>query len=91
MKYKRILLKISGEALAGKQGFGICRDTLQALAHEILDIHNLGVEIAIVVGGGNIHRGVSGATRGMDRTTSDIWECWPLSSMLWPFKIPSNT
>ena len=71
MKYKRILLKLSGEALAGKLGGGICPDTLEALSKEVKSIHEKGVEIGIVIGGGNIHRGVAGATRGMDRTSSD--------------------
>ncbi len=71
MKYKRILLKLSGEALAGKQKYGICPDTLTTLSQEVKTVHEMGVEIAIVIGGGNIHRGVAGATKGMDRTASD--------------------
>ena len=71
MKYKRVLLKLSGEALAGNLGHGIDATILSDLSHEIKLVHELGVEMAIVVGAGNIHRGVSGATRGMDRTTSD--------------------
>ena len=71
MKYKRILLKLSGEALAGTQGHGICQKTIEALASEIKSLVDIGVEIALVLGGGNIHRGVAGATQGMDRTTSD--------------------
>lgn len=71
MKYKRILLKLSGEALAGEQGFGIDGTMLSTIAKEIADLHKVGVEVAVVVGGGNIHRGVSGATAGMDRSTSD--------------------
>ena len=71
MKYKRILLKLSGEALAGNQGFGIDGTMLSTIAKEIADLHKLGVEVAVVVGGGNIHRGVAGATNGMDRSTSD--------------------
>ena len=71
MKYKRILLKLSGEALAGNQGGGICPETITSLAEDIKEIHELGVEIALVIGGGNIHRGVAGSTKGMDRTTSD--------------------
>ncbi len=71
MKYKRILLKLSGEALAGTQGFGIDGDIISKIAQEIADLHKLGTEIAVVVGGGNIHRGVSGAIQGMDRSTSD--------------------
>lgn len=71
MKYKRVLIKLSGEALSGDQGFGIDGKMLDMIAGEILDLHKFGSEIAIVVGGGNIHRGVSGATTGMDRSTSD--------------------
>lgn len=71
MKYSRVLLKLSGEALAGEKGFGIDGDVLNKIATEVSDLHKLGVEIAIVVGGGNIHRGVAGATTGMDRSTSD--------------------
>ncbi len=71
MKYKRILLKLSGEALAGDKGFGIDADMINTIAGEISDLHKLGVEVAVVVGGGNIHRGVAGATQGMDRSTSD--------------------
>lgn len=71
MKYKRVLLKLSGEALAGDQGSGICGDMLSKISKEILELYKTDVEIAIVVGGGNIHRGVAGATSGMDRSTSD--------------------
>ncbi|MCY4523719.1 MAG: UMP kinase [Halobacteriovoraceae bacterium] len=71
MQYKRILLKLSGEGLSGKQGNGICPEVLQTLSKEIKDIHEMGVEIALVVGGGNIHRGVAGTTKGMDRASSD--------------------
>lgn len=71
MKYKRVLLKLSGEALSGKQGYGIDPETLNNLSKEIVKTMEMGVEIAIVIGGGNIHRGVAGATKGMDRTTSD--------------------
>jgi len=67
--YKRVLLKISGEALMGTQGFGIHPEVLDVVATEIADIANLGVEIAVVVGAGNIFRGVS--ARGMDRATGD--------------------
>jgi uridylate kinase len=71
MKYNRILLKLSGEALAGEQGHGISAEVLDTIAGEIKELQTMGVEIAIVIGGGNIHRGVAGATKGMDRTTSD--------------------
>lgn len=71
MKYNRILLKLSGEALAGEQGHGISAEVLDTIAEEVKELQVMGVEIAIVIGGGNIHRGVAGATKGMDRTTSD--------------------
>jgi uridylate kinase len=71
MKYKRVLIKLSGEALAGDQGFGIDGEMLTTIAKEIAELHKTGTEIAIVVGGGNIHRGVSGAITGTDRSTSD--------------------
>jgi uridylate kinase len=71
MKYKRILLKLSGEALSGKKEGGICAETLDTISREIKALTEMGVEIGIVIGGGNIHRGVAGATKGMDRTTSD--------------------
>src|SRR2546421_1120830 len=67
--FKRVLLKISGEALMGNQGFGINPEVLTMVATEIADIANLGVEVAVVVGAGNIFRGVS--ARGMDRATGD--------------------
>ncbi|RBP41154.1 UMP kinase [Garciella nitratireducens] len=68
-KYKRIILKLSGEALAGDKGFGIDTNTIASISQSIKEIQNLGVEVAIVVGGGNIWRGRSG--KGMDRTTAD--------------------
>lgn len=71
MKYKRVLLKLSGEALAGDQGSGICPEMITEISQEILELQSVGAEIAIVIGGGNIHRGVAGTTKGMDRTTSD--------------------
>lgn len=70
-KYKRVLLKLSGEALAGDQKYGISSEILEQLGREVASVHKLGIEVAIVVGGGNIHRGVAGATTGMDRSTSD--------------------
>jgi uridylate kinase len=71
VEYKRILLKLSGEALAGEKGHGIDPDVLAKISDEIKEVHELGVEIAIVVGGGNIHRGVAGTLAGIDRATSD--------------------
>ncbi len=69
--YQRILLKLSGEALAGQAGYGVDSDVLKVLASEIKEIREKGVQIAIVVGGGNIFRGIKGATKGMDRASAD--------------------
>ena len=69
--YQRILLKLSGEALAGDAGYGIDTDVMKVLAAQIKEIHEKGVQIAIVVGGGNIFRGIKGATAGMDRASAD--------------------
>lgn len=70
-RYKRVVLKLSGEALAGKQGYGIDQSTLEIIAEQIKEIKDLGVEVAIVVGGGNIWRGIAGSSQGMDRATAD--------------------
>ncbi|MDU7506139.1 MAG: UMP kinase [Clostridia bacterium] len=70
-KYKRVIIKLSGEALAGDQGFGLENSVLYSLAEQIGDIIAMGVEVAVVVGGGNIWRGVAGAKRGIDRATAD--------------------
>jgi uridylate kinase len=69
--YKRVLLKLSGEALLGEKSFGIDRSFTTYLAQEIKDIHALGIEISVVIGGGNIFRGVSDSARGMDRVAAD--------------------
>jgi len=69
--YRRILLKLSGEALMGEQRFGIAPDVVARLADEIKDVHALGVETAVVIGGGNIIRGVSAAAQGIDRVAGD--------------------
>ena len=71
MKYKRILLKLSGEALMGEKQFGIDTEKLSSYANEIKNVVDLGVEVAVVIGGGNIFRGVSGASKGMDRVQAD--------------------
>ena len=70
-KHKRILLKLSGEALMGDDAFGINRETIARMAQEIKDVVDLGVEVAVVIGGGNIFRGVSSGASGMDRATAD--------------------
>ena len=71
MKYKRILLKLSGESLMGQQGYGIDKERLAAYAYQIKEIADAGVEIGIVIGGGNIFRGLSGAAKGFDRVKGD--------------------
>lgn len=69
--YKRVVLKLSGEALSGPQGYGIDSDTMTSIAHQVKDVHALNVEVAIVVGGGNIWRGIAGSAKGIDRATAD--------------------
>ena len=71
LKYKRILLKLSGEALAGNQKFGISSEVLDNFARQLKEVHDLGVELAIVIGGGNIFRGIAGQEQGFDRATGD--------------------
>jgi uridylate kinase len=70
-QYKRILLKISGEVLTGKRDYGIDPVAIQQIAHEVKEVKNLGVEVAIVIGGGNIFRGVAASSKGMDRASAD--------------------
>jgi uridylate kinase len=70
-KYKRVLLKLSGEALMGKEEYGIAPDMLLSIAQEIKEVHDLSIELAVVIGGGNIYRGISAAAQGMDRATGD--------------------
>ena len=69
--YKRILLKLSGEALMGEDSFGINRTTIVRMVEEVAEITRMGVEVAVVIGGGNIFRGVAGGAVGMDRATAD--------------------
>ncbi len=70
-EYQRVLIKLSGEALQGEQGHGISPESLEGFAREIAEIQQTGVEVAIVIGGGNIFRGVAGSTAGMDRASAD--------------------
>jgi len=70
-KFKRVVLKLSGEALAGEEGFGINPKIIKSIAEQIKEVSDLGVEVAVVVGGGNIWRGKIGSELGMDRTTAD--------------------
>ena len=69
--YRRVLLKISGEALAGKQGYGIDPETIGGIAEEIREVIDMGVQLAVVIGGGNIFRGIAASAGGMDRATGD--------------------
>lgn len=70
-KFKRIVLKLSGEALAGEQGYGIDPQTVEKIAKQVVEVSKLGIQVAIVVGGGNIWRGLSGSAKGMDRVSAD--------------------
>ena len=69
--FKRVMLKISGEALMGDQGFGLNPPTVERIAREVQSVHDMGVEICMVIGGGNIFRGLQGSAQGMERTTAD--------------------
>jgi uridylate kinase len=71
LKYRRILLKLSGEALMGDEPYGIDRATIARMVREIAEVSSMGLELAIVIGGGNIFRGVAGGAAGMDRATAD--------------------
>ncbi|MCO1601756.1 UMP kinase [Desulfosporosinus nitroreducens] len=70
-RYKRVVLKISGEALAGNQGFGLQHDMLVSVAEQVAEIRDMGVEVSLVVGGGNLWRGITGSAQGMDRSQAD--------------------
>jgi uridylate kinase len=70
-KYKRVLLKLSGEALMGNQGFGIDPQVVKRIANEVKEVHALGVQVAIVIGGGNIFRGIKASEEGFDRVSAD--------------------
>jgi uridylate kinase len=70
-KFKRVMLKISGEALMGDQGYGLHPPTVERIANEVKTVHDMGVEICMVIGGGNIFRGLQGSAQGMERTTAD--------------------
>lgn len=70
-KYRRVLLKLSGEALMGGAGYGIDPQTVDRIAAEVEQVHSLGVQVALVIGGGNIFRGIAGAATGMDRASAD--------------------
>jgi uridylate kinase len=71
VKFKRVLLKLSGESLMGKQGFGISSEVLDFFAEEIKKVHDIGVQLGVVIGGGNIYRGLNASTQGIHRATGD--------------------
>ncbi|MCH7517397.1 MAG: UMP kinase [Bacteroidetes bacterium] len=71
LKYKRILLKLSGESLMGTKGFGIDSKVLEFFAEEVKKVHDVGAEVGLVIGGGNIYRGLSASSQGIDRATGD--------------------
>ncbi len=70
-KYRKVLLKLSGEALQGEKGYGISAEVLETISEEIAEVNKLNIELAIVIGGGNIFRGIAGASKGIDRSTGD--------------------
>lgn len=97
MAYKRILLKLSGEALIGKEGYGIDPDVTKEIAEQIRDVKETGVEIALVVGGGNIYRGMRAERQGIDRATGDymgmiatVMNCMALQANLERLAIPTR-
>ncbi|MEQ8896726.1 MAG: UMP kinase [Roseovarius sp.] len=69
--FRRVLLKISGEALMGDQGYGLHPPTVERIAQEVKSVHDMGVEVCMVIGGGNVFRGLQGSAQGMERTTAD--------------------
>ena len=71
LKYRRVLLKLSGEALSGERGFGIDPPVVDRLTDDVRQVHEMGVKLSLVVGGGNIVRGTTASKRGMDRVTAD--------------------
>jgi len=71
LAYKRVMLKISGEALAGTQEYGLSTDVVSFIAEEVREVYRLGIQVAMVIGGGNIFRGVEASARGMDRASAD--------------------
>lgn len=75
-KFKRVILKLSGEAMAGEKGFGIDPEVVYSLAKQIKEVVESGVEVAVVNGGGNFWRGLSGSNKGMTVLLLTIWACW---------------
>ena len=83
-QYKRILLKLSGESLMGGKSYGIDETRLSEYAAQIKEIADMGIQVGIVIGGGNIFRGLSGASKGFDRVKEIRWGCLPRLSIAWP-------
>ena len=77
LAYKRVLLKVSGEALMGKQEYGLDTETVAAIASDIGDVVEMGAEVCLVIGGGNIFRGISGRRPAWIAPRPTIWACWP--------------
>ena len=75
--YRRVLLKLSGEALMGNDSYGINRQTIEQMCQQVADVNRLGVELAIVIGGGNIFRGVSSGRPAWTVPPLTTWACWP--------------
>lgn len=97
LPYKRVLLKMSGEVLMGNQDFGLDPSTVDRVAQDIKDVIETGIEVCVVVGAGNIFRGVSGASQGMDRTTADYMgmlgiaiNCLALQNALERLEVPTR-
>ena len=88
--YRRILLKVSGEMLAGEQGYGIQPSILEGLASEIASVVALDIEVAVVIGGGNIFRGIAASASGMERASADYMGLQRPCSMPWPCKTRSS-
>ena len=88
LAYRRVLLKLSGEALIGDQGYGIDASMLQYIANEIYDVQQLGGELALVIGGGNIIRGTDASAYGIERVPLTTWACWLRLSMGFPCNQP---
>ena len=76
LKYRRVLLKLSGEALMGERDNGLDPAMVERIAAEVQSVHDLGVELCLVIGGGNIFRGLAGAAVGMERAWPTTWACW---------------
>ena len=96
-RYKRVLLKISGEVMMGDLEYGIDRATVERLARDVQEVHDLGVEVSVVVGGGNIFRGIKGAAQGLDRATADyigmlatVMNALALQNALEHIKVPTR-